>query len=188
MPALRIEGADQLRELAAKLATADKPIKDELRKALRAAATPVLAEVKSTALSGTGSSSGGTSAAGARASHALSRSKSKNRERAAAKATAGSGLRQTIAAANAVSVSTASTGVNVTFKMRSSVLPPNQRKLGRKWNSAKGWRHPVFGNTEVWVAQTGKPYFDKVIRRNGDALAAAARLAMDAAAESILHE
>lgn len=188
MPALRIEGADQLRALSAKLATADKPIKQELQRTLRAAAKPVLAEVKSTALQGGRSNSYATSAAAARTYHAFTRSKAKNRARALNKAAEGSTLRQTIAAANAVSVSTASTGVNVTFKMRSSVLPPDQRKLGRKWNQAKGWRHPVFGDTEVWVSQTGTPYFDKVIRRNGDGLAAAARVAMQAAAESIVSE
>jgi hypothetical protein len=194
VPALRIEGADQLRALSVKLATADVPIKTELRRSLRAVAVPVLAEVKATALQGTGSalggetSSTGSSASAARSAHSLSRSKSKNRVRAAAKAEANSGLRQTIAAANMVSVSTAKTGVNVTFKMRSSALPPDQRKLGRKWNQGKGWRHPVFGNTNVWVAQVGKPYFDKVIRKNTDVLAGGARAAMQAAAESILHE
>lgn len=189
MPALRIDGADQLRALSARLATADVPIKTELRRALRVVALPVLAEVKATALQGTGASvSGGSSASSARAAHSLSRSKSKNRVRAAAKAEAGSGLRQTIAAANRVSVSTAKTGVNVTFAMKSSVLPPAQRKLGRKWNQGKGWRHPVFGNTNVWAAQVGKPYFDKVIRKNTDVLAGGARAAMQAAAESIIHE
>lgn len=189
MPALRIDGADQLRALSAKLATADVPIKKELRRTLRAVALPVLAEVKSTALQGTGApAAGGSSASAARAAHTLSRSKSKNRDKAAAKAQRNSGLRQTIAAANRVSVSTAKTGVNVTFTMKSSTLPPDQRKLGRKWNSAKGWRHPVFGNTNVWVTQVGKPYFDKVIRKNTDVLAGGARAAMQAAAESILHE
>lgn len=187
MPSLRIEGADQLYALSAKLATADVPIKKELTRALRAVARPVLAEVKATALEGTGAAvSGGSSAQSARAAYALSRSKSKNRELAAAKAQAGSGLAQTIAAANRVSVSTAKTGVNVTFVMKSSNLPPDQRKLGKKWNQGKGWRHPVFGNRATWITQVGKQYFDKVIRKNTGVLAGGARAAMQAAAETIV--
>lgn len=44
----------------------------------------------------------------------------------------------------------------------------------KRLNSRKGWRHPVFGNREVWVQQTGEPeYFDRPTRRHRERYAKA---------------
>ena len=172
--ALQIEGADQLRELAARLAECDKEVRATLTKGLRAAAKPVVAQIRAEVKGPGGRSTG--SGAQARAAYRLSRSRS-TRATAAASAERRSGLRATIAAATGSSVSTGADRTNVTFRMKSSQLPPTQRTLGKRWNMAKGWRHPVFGRP-VYVQQTGRPYFDQVIRRNQPLLEAGVREAM----------
>lgn len=183
---VEIEGADQLRELAAKLGGADAHIRTELRKALSAAGKPVVAQMRDVVKGAGGRSTG--SGSSARAAYRLSKSKSTRRATAAASAEKRSGLRQTLASGLGSSASATATNINLTFKMRSSVLPTSQRTLARAWNRPKGWRHPVFGNKDTWVQQVGQPYFDVVIKKNADALMQAAQLGMDAAAEAILHE
>jgi len=181
MAGVRIEGADQLRELAQTLNGADKVVRGELAKGLRAAAKPVLAEVRAEA-KGPG---GGARGAGARARAAYRLSKSRStRATAAASAERRSGLRATIAAATGSSVTTGTDRVNVTFRMRSSQLPPEQRTLGKRWNKPQGWRHPVFGH-DAWVQQVGHPYFDVVIKANAPVLAAGVEAALRAAVETI---
>ena len=55
------------------------------------------------------------------------------------------------------------TGARVkAFKTKNVRGFPNAPK---RTNSARGWRHPVFGNTDVWVQQRGKlEWFDKAFR------------------------
>jgi hypothetical protein len=44
-------------------------------------------------------------------------------------------------------------------------MPRGFDLAARRLNSKKGWRHPVFGNRDVWVEQMGEPeYFDKPLR------------------------
>jgi hypothetical protein len=174
MAAVRIEGADQLRLLAARLNTAGPDLRKHVALGLRTAAKPVVAEIRATVKQ----DGGGTRGAGAkaRAAHRLSRSKSK-RATAAKSAEKKSGLRATIAAATGSSVTTGPDRINVTFRMRSSMLPPSQRTLGKRWNKTQGWRHPVFGH-DVWVQQRGRPYFDVVIKANAPLLAAGAETAL----------
>jgi hypothetical protein len=181
MAAVRIEGADQLRELATRLNGADKVVRAELAKGLRAAAKPVLGEVRAEVKGPGGGSRGAGSRA--RAAYRLSRSRS-TRATAAASAEKRSGLRATIAAATGSSVTTGTDRVNVTFRMRSSQLPESQRTLGKRWNKVQGWRHPVFGH-DVYVQQLGRPYFDKVIKANAPVLAAGVEAALHAAIETI---
>jgi hypothetical protein len=182
---VEIEGAEQLRELAAKLTGADAQIRAELRKSFSTAAKPVVAEMRSTVTGPGGRSSG--SGSSTRAAYRLSKSKS-TRASAAASAEKRSGLRQTIASGIGSSASATATNINLTFKTRSSVLPLSQRRLAKAWNRPKGWRHPVFGNKGTWVTQVGAPYFDAVIKKNADGLMDAAHLGMEAAADAILHE
>lgn len=46
--------------------------------------------------------------------------------------------------------------------------PGSQRKLPRNLNRSGGWRHPVWGHRDRWVAQYGEPYFDHTIARHFD--------------------
>jgi hypothetical protein len=118
--------------------------------------------------------------------------KAKHRAKLAAKAELGAGLRESIAAATSGSISTSTgsktTGVSVTWKVRAGRMPNSQRRLPRNFNRAKGWRHPVFGDREVWVQQAGTPYFDVTINRNAEQLGRRVVDGMQKAAESIVHE
>jgi hypothetical protein len=49
--------------------------------------------------------------------------------------------------------------------------------LAKRWNSEKGWRHPVWGHRDRFVRQVGRPYFDTVIKRNEPVLLAGVELA-----------
>lgn len=172
--AVNIEGADQLRELGNRLAAADKSLRSNLTSGLRAAAKPIVAEIRAEVKGPGGRSTGAGSQA--RAAYRLSRSKS-TRATAAASAEKRSGLRATIAAAVGSSATTGTDRTNLTFRMKSSQLPPSQRTLGKRWNKVQGWRHPVFGHP-VYVQQLGRPYFDKVIKANQPLLEAGVRAAM----------
>lgn len=176
--AVRIEGANQLEQLAARLGEADKAVRKNLVTGLRAATKPVVAEIRGT-VKGPGGGSRG-SGAQARAAHRLSRSKS-TRASAAKSAEKRSGLRATIAAATGSSVTSSADRVNVTFRVKSSQLPPDQKTLAKRWNSAKGWRHPVWGHRDRYVQQSGRPYFDSVIRRNEPLLTAGVERAVTTA-------
>lgn len=214
---LTIEGADQLRELAKQLKSAEPKIRSGLVSSLRPKVKPVTGEVQATVRA---APSRGRKGLGhrRRAARALARSKSLSGQRAyntaarrhkgpateeqvhavrtahrarqVAKAEAGAGLRESIARATSGSISTgsAATGVSVTWKVRAAKMPNSQRKLAKAFNSAKGWRHPVFGDRQDWVTQHGTPYFDTVIKKHQTELRDAVLDGMTKAAEKILHE
>lgn len=213
MAGLTIEGADELRRLAAKLRKADPKVKRDLGAALRPSVKAITAEIQSTVRSAPSSGRGrGGSGDVRRAARALARTrrisdyrareialktgrtteqvKAEHRAKQAAKAEAGAGLRESIARAVAGSISTSSarTGVSVTWKAAAAKMPNRQRRLPKDFNSPKGWRHPVFGNRENWVAQKGTPFFDVVIKRHREDLGRKVLEGMQKAADSILHD
>lgn len=54
-----------------------------------------------------------------------------------------------------------------------------QRTLPRHLERAKGWRHPVYGNREVWVTQPGHPFFYSTLDYFMPEWSAAVRAAME---------
>jgi hypothetical protein len=213
MAGLTIEGADQLRRLAVKLRAADPKIKRELGASLRPSVKAITREIQDTVRSAPSSGRGrGGSGDVRRAARALARTrrisdyrareialktgrtteqvKAEHRAKQAAKAEAGAGLRESIARAVAGSISTSSarTGVSVTWKAAAAKMPNKQRRLPKDFNSPKGWRHPVFGNRENWVAQKGTPYFDVVIKKHREDLGQKVVEGMKTAADAILHD
>lgn len=217
MAQLTVEGAEQLRRLAAQLRTADPKIRRELGASLRPEVKRITGAVQDTVRA---APSHGRQGLGhqrrAAKSLALGRQLSeeravtiatrrhkgpaslrqvrevqdKHRAKQAAKAQAGAGLRETIASATAGSISTGSktTGVSVTWKVRAAKLANSQRKLPRYFNREKGWRHPVFGDRQNWVVQKGFPYFDTVIKKHREELGQRIVEGMRKAAEAIVHE
>ena len=190
-----IEGLDEFRRAATALRGADKTVMSEVGRSMRAVAKPIVGEIRAEVRS-----SKGTSHRGVRASeverqlHALGRAGRRgvrlterqvaSLQKRLAKVT---GLRDSIAAASGSSVAAGDRKVELAFKVRASQLPPSQRKLPRRWDAEGGWKHPVYGNRNVWVRQVGHPYFRKTIYRNRDDVAAGVVTAMSAAAEKILH-
>lgn len=204
-------GVEDFYRAAGALRAADKTVLRELTTSMRATAKPVVAAIRAEVRKSP-SQGRQTAASVERQLHTLSKLKERRSGRLHDPATgqlsdelvakearriqshrrsiqrrlakAGS-LRENIAAATVASVSTKPGAVNLTFRVRSGGMPASQRKLPRRWNKANGWRHPVFGNPNVWVKQTGRPFFDTTIRARRDEVGAGVLSAMQAATEKI---
>lgn len=50
------------------------------------------------------------------------------------------------------------------------------------------WRHPVFGNKDVWVGQKPKPYLGEIVARNKPAFALAVENAVNDVVKEIQHK
>jgi hypothetical protein len=165
-----VEGIEEFRRAALSLRGADKTVTAEVAKNMRQAAKPVVAQIRTEVRSSKGQSPKGASAR-ERQLHALRRVRGKGE---------GGALTER-------QVRSANKRLERLSSLRASQLPPSQRKLPRRWNSEKGWRHPVFGNREVWVPQVGHPYFHKVIRARQGEITGAVVAAVKEAAEKITH-
>jgi len=192
------------RNAARALAGAEKTVMREVAKGMRASAKPVVAQIRAEVKSTKGSADRGVHASSVeRQLHVLSKVKAKGagsiydpatglrserRVRAIQRRLVrSSGLRDQIAAATGASVSASDRKVALAFKVRAGNLPPSQRKLPRRWDKPGGWKHPVFGNRNVWVKQVGGPYFSSTIRKGRDQVTAGVVAAMTVAAEKITH-
>lgn len=187
-------GSEEFRRAAAALRGADKKVLAEVAKSMRATAKPVVGEIRSAVRATTSSSTRGNAASVERQLHTLSRRGGPLKpltERQAGslrrRVDRMASLREGIASATGSSVSTGPDKVNLTFRVRSSQMPPSQRKLPRRWNKSAGWRHPVYGNRNVWVKQTGGPYFDKTITAHAADLRDGVVAGMQAAAQKIVN-
>lgn len=74
------------------------------------------------------------------------------------------GTRKKIAAAVSAVVSTSGEESKVAF--RESLTRAGLGNLPRRLDEPGTFRHPVQGNTDVWVAQTGDPWFFPPIKKN----------------------
>lgn len=190
-----VEGVDEFRRAAEALAGAERVVMSEVGKGMRAVARPVVNEIRAEVKSSKGESPKGVQASeierqlhvlgragkrGERLTERQARSVAKKLEKVRS-------LRESIAAASGSSVSAGARKVELAFKVRASQLPPSQRKLPRRWDQENGWRHPVYGNRNVWVTQRGHPYFRKTIFRSTDVIRAGVVTAMSTAAERIVH-
>ena len=209
------EDIARFRNAALALAGAEKTVMAEVSKGMRAVARPVVNQIRAEVRSSKGESPKGVhSSTVERQLHALSKVKDRPAGRIHDPATghlsdelvakearrilsrrrsiqrrvekAGS-LREQIAAAAGAAVSASSKKVSLAFRVRAGNLPPSQRKLPRRWDKPSGWRHPVYGNRNVWVPQKGHPYFRTTVTENRGQVTAAVVSAMTVAAEKIVH-
>lgn len=179
-----ITGASQLYELNRRLKAVDRKLATKLRKNIRAGAQPAVAATKQAILTlpVAGSRGGGNKA---RTEHRLSKAR-KVTEKSAARAARKSGLRRTIADAIKVDIRTGSKTASVRILVDESRLPPDQRTLPRHLDSARGWRHPVFGRRDdPWVTQKGRPWFEVTIRKHADEVRSSIVAAMDEMARDL---
>jgi hypothetical protein len=93
------------------------------------------------------------------------------------------GLRAGIAAGLKVQVSTSQSRPGVTIRATSSAMPPGKAPMVKAWQKKGSFRHPVFGNPDVWAEQTGHPYFYKTVFEHRDKITKAVNAAMEQAAE-----
>lgn len=144
----QVHGSEELRHVARLLRQADKVgLKRKLGKAIKQAGDPTLRAVKESAL---GIQTKGIRRPGAK--HPFL-------------ATVGSkGTRAAMANATVLESRINEDNPRIRFAVKNSRLPENLRGMQFKFNSEAVWRHPVMGNREVWVGQTGNPWFWPPIR------------------------
>lgn len=85
-------------------------------------------------------------------------------------------LRAAMSRATRLSVRTVGRQASVAIQVDGSRMPDGKRALQQYMEGTKKpWRHPVYGNTDVWVTQKPHPYFYKVVYPLG----AASRVAVN---------
>lgn len=94
------------------------------------------------------------------------------------------GMRAGIAAGLKVQVSTSQSRPGVRIVASKGRMPEGKGPMVRAWNKSS-FRHQVFGNTEVWMAQQGHPYFDQPIAAARPRFTDAGELAMRQAAAQL---
>lgn len=190
------EDIARFRNAALSLAGAEKTVMKEVASGMRAVSRPVVARIRAEAKASKGSTERGIHASAVeRQLHSLSRSGRGQKKPLTARQVASAGrraeamssLRNAIAAAASAQVSASDKKTALTFKVKASAMPPSQRKLPRRWDLPGGWRHPVFGNRNLWVKQTGHPYFRTTVTSARAQVTAGVITAMTTAAEKIAH-
>lgn len=76
-----------------------------------------------------------------------------------------------------------STGVKVTVGTKKD--PRGFKFAARKLNRRSGWKHPVFGNRDVWVTQTGREWFEPTILAKREQVRGAVVTAIESMAQRI---
>lgn len=95
-------------------------------------------------------------------------------------------LRTVVAAATKAQVRLGARKAGVSVAVKKTTMPRGFRNAPKRLNARKGWRHPVFGDRDVWVSQRGKPdWFDGPMRAAKPAAVVAAQHAIDNIAERI---
>ena len=68
-------------------------------------------------------------------------------------------------------------GAGLRIRATAKHLPDGKKTLLKAYNKP-AFRHPVFGDTSVWLDQPGRPYFGKVILAKREEVQAGVRLAL----------
>lgn len=135
-----VQGGTELRRISKELRTMGdgKEIKKRFSRDLRAAAAPLVPAVRSAI--------------------------------AAIPATSGdhTGLRTEMARATGLTVRTTGRQASVSIQVDGRKMPSGRKALQAYMEGLKRpWRHPVFGNRDVWVTQQPHPYFFRTVRPLG---------------------
>lgn len=180
---IRID-ASELGDIVKRLQVADKKMYAALRKALKAASGDVVKAAKDKVLEPPPEKVGSLK----RGLKFTKRKDGSIRTRAVitgynaredATRTRSRGTRKAIANSIAASIPTAkSKSAQVTIRANAGKVPAAQKPMVKAYNSAKLFRHQVFGNGK-WVYQSGNPYFGAEILARRDAMMREIRAAMD---------
>ncbi|SHI68468.1 hypothetical protein SAMN05444521_8231 [Streptomyces sp. 3214.6] len=95
------------------------------------------------------------------------------------------GLRGQLARATRIEVRTVGRDAGVAIRVDGRKMPSKMKALPKGMEGTKRWRHPVFGNREVWVTQQPHPYFFHVVRPAGVAGRRAASRVVDSITRDI---
>lgn len=145
-----VRGAEDLRRLAARLREAGRnDLRRELATAVKAAGEPTVAALR------------------AKLSTLRIRGFTKpGRKRPYTRPAGPHALRATLAASIGMTVTMTPNGAKVTVTTGRGGLPANLATMPKRLDSARGWRHPVQGNREVWVKQLAGPWWWSAIEPN----------------------
>lgn len=78
------------------------------------------------------------------------------------------GLRGRMSKAVKLEARTTGKDAGVRIRVDGRKMPNREKSLQSYMEGVKRpWRHPVFGNTEVWVRQEPKPYFFRTVEQLG---------------------
>jgi hypothetical protein len=94
------------------------------------------------------------------------------------------GTREAIARGVGLKIATGTKGGAVTIAASARALPANRRSMLRAYNQ-KQWRHPTFGNRNVWQTQQGNPYFGATVLAHREQLRKAVEDALNQAAAAL---
>ncbi|MFF7966763.1 hypothetical protein ACFZC3_15525 [Streptomyces sp. NPDC007903] len=134
-----VRDSGDLRRIARELRQMDdKKLKAKFRKELRKAAAPLVPKVRQSI-----------------------------RSIPSKQAYAADGLRANLARATRIEVKTAGRAAGVAIRVDGRKMPAHMKSLPSMVEGKKRWRHPVFGNREVWVDQHRQPYFYNAVRTAG---------------------
>lgn len=79
-----------------------------------------------------------------------------------------SGLRKRMARAVTLRVRTSGRSAGVTLRVDGRKMPEGEGSLPAYMEGTKKrWKHPVYGDKDVWVSQQPHPYFYKIVRPYG---------------------
>lgn len=96
------------------------------------------------------------------------------------------GLRGQMSRATGVQVKTTGKQASVIIRVDGRKMPPKAKAIQSYMEGLKKpWRHPVYGNREVWVQQEPHPYFYKVMRAAGPRARLAVNRVMDQTSRDI---
>jgi hypothetical protein len=103
--------------------------------------------------------------------------------------TEGGGLRQAISRRIRAQAKMSGRFPGARVRVTKRGMPRGFELAARRTNRRKGWRHPVYGNTDVWAQQTGKPgWFDDPMRRGRPRYRAAVLAALNESARRITRK
>lgn len=74
------------------------------------------------------------------------------------------GLRDDMVKATRIRVLAGSSRAEVKLEVAPARMPAGKRKLPSYMEGRGRWRHPVFGDRDRWVSQSGHPYFWRAVR------------------------
>ncbi|GHA01536.1 hypothetical protein ACFOOM_12090 [Streptomyces echinoruber] len=155
---VRLRSGRDLARIAAELRRMNNPeLKKRFRQELRAAGKPMVPAVR----------------------RAIQQIPSKQGYRA-------DGLRGRMSRAVKLEVRTTGRDAGVRLRVDGRKMPDKQKALQAYMEGVKKpWRHPVYGNREVWVRQQPKPYFYRTVEPMGLAAQRNIQRAADAVARDL---
>jgi hypothetical protein len=83
-----------------------------------------------------------------------------------AKGPRSTGLRDALAAATRIQISTAGRNARVRLIVDGKKMPTGQQALPQLMEGERVWRHPDFGNRQTWVTQPSHPFVAPAVLKN----------------------